>query len=80
MSVEEIITTIAGLPEAERRRVWAELDELRSSDPVAPEPKRPSAHDLAKHLIGGGTGRGSGRRDVSSNKGYLRGFGEGSLS
>ncbi|MEM1043167.1 MAG: hypothetical protein AAGI91_11115 [Bacteroidota bacterium] len=76
MSTQEIITTIAALPEAERRKVWSELDELRRSDPAAPAPKPLSAHDKAKHLIGSI----SGPSDLSSNKDYLRDLGKSSLS
>ncbi len=76
MRVQEIIAAIAGLPDGERRKVYAELDELRSSDPAAPPPKPLSAHDKAKHLIGPG----SGLRDLSSNKEYLKDLGKSSLS
>jgi hypothetical protein len=76
MSTEEIIATIAELPDEERRKVWAELDELRRSDPAAPPPKPLSAHDKAKHLIGSI----SGPSDLSSNKDYLKDLGESSLS
>ncbi len=76
MSVQEIIAAIAGLPDSERREAYVELDALRRSDPVAPEPKPLSAHDKAKHLIGPG----SGLRDLSSNKEYLKDLGKSSLS
>ncbi|MEP0549020.1 MAG: hypothetical protein ABJF88_18950 [Rhodothermales bacterium] len=76
MSVKEIIAAIADLPDSERRRAYVGLDELRSSDPVAPPPRPLSAHDKAKHLIGPG----SGLSDLSSNKDYLKDLGESSLS
>ena len=77
MSVDDIVTTIAALPDPERRRVFAELDALRAAE--APDaagqtaPDRPrSAHDRAGHLAGSVPGP----ADLSSNPDHLRGFGE----
>ena len=71
MSVEEILTAITELPEGERRKVY-KLEAKRRSDPAA----QLSAHDRAKHLIGSIEGP----SDLSTNKAYLEGLGESSLS
>lgn len=72
MRAEEIITAIDELPEAERRKVYLELEQKRRDDPAA----QLSAHDRARHLIGSITGPG----DLSSNKAYLKGLGKRSAS
>ena len=72
MSVQEIIAAVDALPAEERRKVYAELFRKAGNDPEA----RPSAHDLAGHLIG----EGSGLHDVSTNKAYLDDLGRSSLS
>ena len=71
MSVQEILTALRRLPTEQRRQAWAELDELRRSDPEAPVPKPLSAYDKAKHLIGPG----SGIRDLASNPTHMEGYG-----
>jgi hypothetical protein len=72
MSVQEIIAAIEALPPKERREIYVALFRNERNDTAA----RPSAHDLAKHLISDG----SGRHDVSTNKAYLDGLGKSSLS
>ena len=75
MSVQEILTAIRELPDEQHWQVWAELDELRHSDPEAPAPEPPSAYDKAKHLIGPG----SGIRDLATNPAHMEGFGRDSM-
>lgn len=72
MRVQEIIAAIDALPAEERRQVYAELFRKGRNDPEA----RLSAHDLAQHLISGG----SGLHDVSTNKAYLDDLGQSSSS
>ena len=72
MSIQEIIAAIESLPVAERRKLYAALFLKRRQGPES----QPSAHDLAQHLIGSG----SGLHDVSSNKAYLQDLGKSSLS
>lgn len=72
MSIEEITAAIAALPEQERRRLYVELERQKTNDPAAPKRESPSAHDLAKELIGPGSGLG----DLSTNPAHMKGFGE----
>ena len=72
ISVQEIIAAIDALSAEERRSVYAEVFRKSHIDLEA----RPSAHDLAGHLIS----RGSGLRDVSGDKAYLADLGKSSLS
>ncbi len=83
MSIEEITAAIAALPAEEHRRLYTRLERQKASDPAAPGPVAPrealegrerrSARDLAKELIGPG----SGLDDLSTNPKYMEGFGEG---
>ena len=74
MSVDDIVATIAELPADERRRVYAEIDALRArpSEDRPTDSRIPSAHDRARHLAGTMPGP----ADLSTDKAYLRGFGE----
>ncbi|NBC16716.1 MAG: hypothetical protein GVY18_05280 [Bacteroidetes bacterium] len=72
MSVQDILAAIDALPAEDRRKVYAEVGRKERNDPDA----RPSAHDLAQHLISSG----SGLRDISTNKTYLDDLGRSSLS
>ena len=72
MSATEILDAISELPEDERRKVYVGLEARRRDDPAA----QLSAHDRAKHLIGSIEGP----SDLSTNKAYMEGFGESSLS
>ncbi len=73
MSISEIVTLIRELPDDQRRRLYAELDEVRSADTA---PTQRSAHDKGKHLIGSI----SGPRDQATNPAYMEGYGSDSMS
>ena len=78
MSVQELEYALSRVPLDEARRLRQLLDSRLATegDGASAEPPQPSAHDLAKDLIGSIDGP----RDLARNKAYLADLGRRSLS